>query len=257
MSFRIRPILAGIAVSGLLVAGSATMVTAVGPAGAAGPAGKGVCATQATASRANPTVETLRAFGDCEITRRFATLDTLASRIAGSKVLTNPHAADLSAKISAARSGLTTLKTTIDSETAIATLKADIAKIVTDYRVYVLLAPQVHLVNGADGVAAAQPRFNDMSTRLTARIATAKAAGKDTTAAQGHLDAMKAAATRAVSLAQPIPGKVLPLTPSDWNSGAAGPVLNQARTDLVAARNQLRTAVAEAKACREALKALR
>ncbi len=257
MSFRIRPILAGIAVSGLLVAGSATMVTAVGPTGAAGPAGKGVCATQAAASRANATVETLRAFGDCEITRRFATLDKLATQVSGSKVLTSSHASALSAKISAARSGLTDLTATIDSETSIPNLKAHIVKIATDFRVYVLLAPQVHLVNASDGVVAAQTRFNDMSTRLAARIAAAKAAGKDTTAAQGHLDAMKAAVTRAVGLAQPIAGKVLPLTPSDWNSGAAGPVLNQARTDLTAARNQLRTAVAEAKACREALKTLR
>jgi hypothetical protein len=257
MSFRIRPILAGIAVSGLLVAGSATMVTAVGPAGAAGPAGKGVCATQATAARANATVETLRAFGDCEINRRFTTLDKLAAKVSSSKVLTSSHAAALTAKIGAARSGLTALKATIDSEAAIPALKADIVKIATDFRVYVLLAPQVHLTNAADGVAAAQTRFNDVSTRLTARIAAAKAAGKDTTVAQGHLDAMNAAVTRAVGLAQPIPGKVLPLTPADWNSGAAGPVLNQARTDLVAARNQLRTAVAEAQACRLALKALR
>ena len=68
---------------------------------------------------------------------------------------------------------------------------------------------------------------------------------------------MNAAVARAVTLAQPIPGRLLPLTPADWNSGAAGPVVTKARADLVSARTQLRTAVAEAKACRQALLALR
>jgi hypothetical protein len=250
-----RSILAGLAISATLVVASAAVVTATEPA--PGPAGKGVCATQARAARQNPTVETLRAFGDCEIARRITTLDDLASRVSSSKVLTSSDATALSAKISSTKTGLLALKSAIDAETSIPTLKADVVKIAVDFRVYLLVVPQVHLVTAADGVLAAQTPFNDVSGRLAERIAAAKAAGKDTTAAQAHLDAMNAAVAQAIALAKPIPGRVLPLKPADWNSGAAGPVLTKARTDLAQAHSLLRTALSEARACREALIALK
>jgi hypothetical protein len=255
MTFRFRSAIAGLAVAGVLAVASTAIVSAADPA-AAGPAGKGICAPQALAARQNPTVETLRAFGDCEIARRFTTLDKLDARISDSKVLTSPHAAALKGTIGSTRGGLTALKAHIDAETSIPALREDIRRIATDFRVYVLLVPQVNLVSAADGVVFAETKFDTVSTRLTERIAAAQAAGKDTTAAQAHLDAMNTAVDQAVALAEPIPARLLPLTPADWNSGAAGPVLNQARADLGNARNLLRTAIAEARACREALKAL-
>jgi hypothetical protein len=260
MTFRPRSILAGLALTGVLAISGSAVVLAVGPNapdGTSAPSGKGPCATQAQAARANPTVETLRAFGDCEIARRITTLDKLTSVVSGSKVLTSSDAVALAAKLTSAKAGLTSLKATVDSATSVEALKADVKKIATDYRVYVLLVPQVHLVSGADGVIASQTRFSDMNTRLAARIATAKAAGKDTSVAQGHLDAMNAAAAQAATLARPIPGRVLPLTPAGWNAGTAGPVLTQARTDLVSAREKMRTAMSEARACREALRDIR
>jgi hypothetical protein len=231
--------------------GVATAVTTPG-----GPAGKGVCATEAAASRTTGTVAALRAFGDCEINRRFVTLTDLSARITASKVMTSSDAAALRGEIGSTRSGLTSLKATIDSETVVASLKLDVVKIAADYRVYLLVVPQVNLVNGADGVLAVQSRFTQVNTNLAARIAAAKAAGKDTTAAQSELDAMNAAVAKAVSLATPLSAALLPLTPAQYNGGTAGPVLNSARASILSARDQLKTAVADANACRVALKAL-
>ncbi len=245
------------AVGGLALAGSMLFVAA-GPVAAvtppAGPAGTGVCATELAAVKAGASVDTLRAFGDCEINRRFTTLTAASSKITASKSIAASDAAALQSEISSTTTGLTSLKSTIDSETNIAALRADIVKIATEFRVYLLVVPQVNLVNGADTVLASQTRFATVNTNLTARIAAAKAAGKDTTAAQADLDAMNASVTAAVGLATPLPAALLPLTPAQYNAGTAGPVLNNARAALLQARNDLKSAIASAKACRDALK---
>jgi hypothetical protein len=254
MKSRLLTLAGSLVLGGSLLIVSAGAVTAV--TAPAGPAGKGVCAVAATAARTTPTVAALRAFGDCEVNRRFATLNDLSARITASKVMTSSDASALQGEISSTRSGLTSLKASIDSETVLLTLKADIVKIATDYRVYLLVVPQVNLVNAADGVLATQTRFAQVNTNLAARIASAKAAGKDTTAAQADLDAMNAAVAKAVSLATPLPAALLPLTPAQYNGGTAGPVINNARAALLSARDQLKAAIADANACRAALKAL-
>lgn len=254
MKTRILTLAGGLALGASLLFGTAGIVTATTPS--TGPAGTGVCLTQLTALKSGVTVANLRAFGDCEIDRRFDTLTNLSSKIAGSKFLTGSDAAALQSEVGSTRSGLTSLKATIDSETSITALKADIVKIATDYRVYLLVVPQVNLVNGADAVLYAQTKFATVNTNLSARIAAAKAAGKDTTAAQADLDAMNASVTAAVGLASPLPAQLLPLTPAGWNAGTAGPIITAARTALGTARADLKAAVADAQACRNALNAL-
>ena len=253
MKTRIPALFAGLVLGGSLLLVSSGAVAAVTPPGP-GPAGKGVCAVEATAARAGATVETLRAFGNCEINRRLATLNDLSARVSSSKVLTGSDAAALTVEIGSTRAGLTSLKATIDAETSIPALKVDIVKIATDYRVYLLVVPQVNLVSGSDAVLASQARFATLNTNLTARIAAAKAKGKDVTAAQADLDKMNAAVTAAVGLASPLPAALLPLTPAQYNGGTAGPILANARTALGKARDDLKAAVADAKACRDALK---
>ena len=251
MKNRILALFASLVIGGSLFLVSSGAVAAVTPSG---PSGKGVCATEAAAVKAGASVSTLRSMGDCEINRRFATLTQLGSKVSGSKVLTSSDAAALTAEIASTTSGLTSLKATIDAETSIPALRAEIARIATDYRVYLLVGPQVNLVSAADGVVASQTTFAKVNTNLTARIAAAKAAGKDVTAAQADLDKMNAAVTSAVGLATPLPAALLPLTPAQYNGGTAGPVLANARTALGQARDQLKAARADAKACRDALK---
>ena len=253
MKIRIPRLIAGLAIGGALALSSVAVVTAASPLIPGGPAGKGVCATESAALKPPVTVDALRAFGNCEIERRFTTLTALSSKVTSSTTLTTSDAAALTAEIGATRTGLTDLKATIDAETAVPALKAEIARIATDFRVYLLVGPQVNLVSGADRVVASQSMFTKVDTNLAARIAAAKAAGKDTTAAQSDLDAMNAAVTKAVGIATPLPATLLPLTPAQYNAGTAGPVLNSARAALVQARDLLKSAVQDAKACRAAL----
>lgn len=254
MKTRTRSVLVGLAVAAMLVVSSATVATAASPVVAGGPAGTGVCAKQASTATAGISINTLRAFGDCEIARRFVTLTALSGRISSSKTLTSSDAAALSGEVIATRAGETALKATIDAETSLPALKLEVRRIATDYRVYLLVVPQVNLVSGADTVLATKATFDKINTNLTARIAAAKAAGKDTTAAQADLDAMNTAVTQALGLAQPLPAMLLPLTPAQYNAGTAGPVLKSSKAALVQARGLLQAARKDAQACRDALK---
>ena len=248
-----RVTIAALAVAGLIAATSAVALAAT-PVVSGGPAGSGPCSTQAAAAKANPTVDTLRGFGDCEIARRMVTLDKLSGRIGGSKTLTSSDASALANIVSSTKTGLSGLKSTIDAETDLTALKTDIRQIATQYRVYLLVVPQVNLVIGADTVQATQPVFDKINSTLSARIAAAKAAGRDTTAAEADLAAMNAAVSQALGLAAPLPARLLPLTPAQYNAGTAGPVLKSARASLVQARALLQSARKDAQACRDALR---
>jgi hypothetical protein len=139
MKIRIPRLIAGLAIGGVLTLSSVAVVTAASPLIPGGPAGRGVCATEFTALKPPVTVDALRAFGNCEIQRRFTTLTALSTRITSSTTLTSSDAAALTAEIGSTRTGLTDLKATIDTETSIPALKAEIARIATDFRVYLLV----------------------------------------------------------------------------------------------------------------------
>ena len=256
MKPRIRITLGGSAIAGLLLIASVGVVGAVSPAPSAATesAAKGPCQTQLTAARGTSSIDAWRALGDCEIARRFATLDQLSGRVNGSKALTSADEAALADEISGTTAGLISLKATIDAETDLTALKNEVRRIASDYRVYLLVAPKFHLVTAADAVLAAQRRLETVESKLADRIAKAQAAGRDVSAAQASLDAMKAAVAQAATLASPLPAQLLPLTPAEYNAGTAGPVLKNARTALVRARDQLVSARADARAVVDALK---
>jgi len=249
MKSGIRKGLAAIAAAAILVLPQASMAIAATAAPVAGgPAGSTVCWAQAAAARSGGTVAAFRAFGDCEVDRRMTTLGQLTAAINASKALTAADKAALAAEIGSTSSGLTALKASIDAGVSVAVLRVRIVEIATQFRVYDLLAPQVYLTGAADGVAAIAAQFGKISTVLAGRISTGKSAGKDTTAAQAALDAMNAAIASAAAAVSPLPAKLLALTPAEYNSGTAGPALRSARAAIVSARDQLKSAVADARA---------
>ena len=235
-----------------LVAALAAVVFTAGAAGVAasgatapisgGPAGSGPCAAQAVSARTGATVATIQAFANCEIARRQTTLDALSRVVAGSAGLTSSDAAALSAEIAADRSGLAALKALIDNPGRPASLRVELVQIVSGFRIYVLLGPQVRLTVAADGVVALKPHFDSISATLADRIARAAANGKDVGAAQAALDAMNAAVANAAALVAPLPARLLALTPAGFNGGTAQATLKSARTAILKARDLLKAA---------------
>jgi hypothetical protein len=243
MSSRLRnALVAGAAAIALVVSASGPAVSAAPAPVTGGPAGADQCSSQASAARSTATVASLQSFGDCEITRRLATLHLLAGLVDDSNGLTPADAARLSAEIAGARGGLTNLRGTIDAQTRIVPLKADLIQIVNNYRVYVLLGPQVRLAIAADSELALKSDFDALATTLAGRITAAAANGKDVAAAQIALAAMKAAVAEAVGLAGPVPARLAALTPANYVSAGAQTVIRNARIALAAARDRFKAA---------------
>jgi hypothetical protein len=253
LSTRLGRAAVALGAAGLLAVGSFTSVYAADPTTAtnstASTAVHRFCVTEWAAAKAHPSVDTLRAVGDCEINRRFVTLDGLTYLVNHSDVLTAEHKTDLltgnsinPASFVAEKSGLTALKATIDADTTVAALRTDIGKIAPDYRVYLLVVPKTHITAAADGTAKASARFVPLASELQNLINQAKAGGKDVTAAQAALDDMNAKVGQANGLIAPVVGSIMSLSPADWNNGIAGPALKSARMTIHSARALLRDA---------------
>ena len=247
------------AVGGLLVIGSVAPTYAaqapsplapeVSQAGRAQP-----CAVQRTAAR-DASVGNLRKLGNCEIDRRLVTIPVLQDHVAIAGGLAGADRTALQSQLTADTSGLTALRTAIDAETDVTVLRADLGKIVTGYRIYLLMVPKTAEVIAADAELAAVARLDTLSTKLQARITAAGAGGKDVTAAQADLDAMIAKVGQVSPLVSGIPAAVLPLTPAQYNGGTARPILVSSHASLQSGRALLNAARADAAACRAALKA--
>ena len=255
-----RGTLASIVVSGLLAIGSVAPTYAVGTASPLVPEASTSAATRhcvaETATAKDNGVGNLRKVGDCEIDRRLDTITKLQSRVADAAGLTAGDRDALRSQLTADTSGLTALRAAIDGETDVNVLKADLRKIATDFRIYLLMAPKVADVIAADTELAAVARLDTQASRLQARIDAKKAAGKDVTGAQADLDAMTAKVAQVSPLVAGIPAAVLPLTPAQYNAGTAKPILVSSRTSIRSARGLLVGARADARACVAALKSL-
>jgi hypothetical protein len=236
----------GLAALAIVAAACASTASAAGAASspvAGGPSGSGQCSPQAAAARNDPSPATMKTFGECEIGRRMATLQTLQTAAKASPGLTTADATRAMADIGAASAELTRLKAALDGEVTAAAMRVTIVEVVSRVRVYELVVPQVRLAMVADDVLSLEPHLGQLASDLAARITQARAAGKDVSAAQAALDAMNGALNEAESLAAPWPSRLLALTPAQYDAGTAGPVLQQARAALGSARDRLRTAV--------------
>jgi hypothetical protein len=249
----------------LLLAVTAATLAAVTSAGAVlaaspGPAAANTdtrhrfCAEEWRAALGGPTVETLRAVGNCEIDRRMVTLDTLDKRVAASSIFTDLHKDQLRmvndvnpASYEAERQGLRALRAKINDETDLKKLRELIADIAEEFRVYLLVVPKTFLVGGADATDKTVDRFGALASKLEALIDRADKAGKDVAEARRLLEDLRAKTRQAGALVDPVAGRLMPLSPSDWNEGKAGPAFGAARATLHDARELLRAARADAR----------
>lgn len=236
----------------LLVAcvGAGTVAAAPAPTASgpdAAPAASGRCLEAWTAAHDTPTVDELRELGFCEIDRRLETLEKLQAAIDRAQALTDDHEAALEKIITATTAGLRDLRAEIAADTALAELRDDLRRVVTDFRVYVLVARQVWLVIGDDRAAAGVAKAATAAGRVEEAVAAAEAAGKDTAASRAHVAALTSAITAAKAAIEGDAAAVLAQTPTGWNAGQAKPILDAARSSLTDARAQLKTAVREAR----------
>jgi len=160
-------------------------------------------------------------------------LDTLTTQIGAASHLTAGDKSTLVGKVSADRTGLTGLRSQIEADDDGPTFRQHAQAIVTDYRVYLLLTPQVHITMVADALEEADAHLSIAADKLAA-------AGKEVTAVRSHVDAAKAKI-------DPVAAQVLALLPSGYPTN---------QSTLTEARDALRSAAVEIKAGAAAARSL-
>jgi hypothetical protein len=187
-------------------------------------------------------IDNVRARCVAAIDKRFATLDQLDAKVTGADRLSDGQEAALHATIGSTRDGLTGLRAEIEGDTDATELRTDCTRIVEDYRVYVLLAPQVRLVTAADSAQSVVATVDSTVPKLQAAIDEAAANGDDVTEATRLLGAVTKSNAEADALSDGVLAAVSPLTPADYNAGTAAPVLRDARADMATVAKDLAAA---------------
>ena len=125
----------------------------------------------------------------------------------------------------------------------------------TDYRVFAVLLPQVHLARIGDAAAAAQTRADGVSAKIDEAIGRANAAGKNVDAATEAAEALDDAVAKLGTDAQGLADQALAITPADFNGDKD--VMDPLREKGKAVRADGKAVRAAAKTVRTELKALR
>ena len=185
------------------------------------------------------------------ITDRLTTLTDLQAKLAGYKDVPDAARATLTSVLSSDISGLTALKTKVAGETTVAAVKADGKSMVDDYRVYLLVAPKVHLTHALSAESDAVVKLTKVHDELADRLAKDPAAD---TPANKDLLADITVQLKAASAA--VDGKdqaLLGLKPGP-DGKALSDAVKAVKDSAKDAREDLRKAVADAKKVRDAIK---
>jgi hypothetical protein len=183
---------------------------------------------------------------------RLTGLKNLRTTVDAATRLTAAHKTALTGILDHAQQGLTALNTKVTGETTAAGVKADAQSMVDDYRVFILIEPQVHLTIAIDLETAAATKLGQVAEKESAAIDAAKAAGKDVSKAAADLADLRSQVS-AVQAA--IAGKADPLIAlkpgpdADAIHGQVKPIREAVRTG----RTDLHKAAADAKDIKKVL----
>lgn len=174
------------------------------------------------------------------IANQHAALDRLAGKIAGSRWVTDDHAAALRADIGAADAGLTELARQIEAAESIPEVEALIRQI-DDWKIAQVLAPKTHQVLASDAMVGIGGKAERFAEHLAEVIARFEEAGYDVDEAWRLLEEMQDEIAEAIRLADPVAESVIVLQASDWPDPAQS-VLAAGRASLQDAGQSLRSA---------------
>lgn len=186
------------------------------------------------------TLAQVKARGDFEVARRLRTLNDLTAVVSGAAHLTPADRSSLLAQIGSDQRGLRALQAKFDADTDVATERADVRQIVTGFRVYLLLEPQVRLVRAADALTDAAQRLTAVASNLQSQVNAAQASGKDVAAAQRAVTDIGTQVTAANSTLNGVQVSLVALTPQGYPGNK--PSLVQARQAILTAHSDLVTA---------------
>lgn len=217
--------------------GVATAATAVLAAGAALPA---YAQSTLPHSASGAGLDAVKALATSRIDGRLQTLHALQLAVTNAAHLTTGDRSTLSNLITSDISGLTSLRGKVSGESTVAAVRADETVMVDQYRVYMLVAPKVHLTDAFDIEAAAETALQKVHDRLAARLA--KQPGGGTAAEKSQLADLQ---TQLQNAQQAESGKVAILLAVQ--PGADANAIHEALSPLVSAAKSARTELRQAR----------
>jgi len=190
----------------------------------------------------NEVMENLRKRANQEITRRVTSLTELITKINGLKKLSQANKTALINKVQEEITSLNNLKTKIDADTDLITLRADVKSIVQSYRVYAFFIPQIRILSAADVMSQSADNLTTLANKLESLINKSGATGDTLTSLQDYLSNMRAKIKEANDIYQSVQAEVLALTPAGYPTN---------KTALEGARTKLKTGTKALKAARD------
>lgn len=198
------------------------------------------------------------ATADMEIARRLAALDALNTRVQAMIKLTADEKSSLSTTIQDQTKVLNDLKSKIDADTDLETLKTDAQSITKSYRIYILVIPQGRIIAAADRVETIAGQITTLSSKIKTKL-TSLPDGTDKNSFQSTLSDLNAKVDDANTQAQAAIAEVTGLKPDDGNqtimkSNTAA--LKDARSKIKAAVTDLQTARKDAQSIIQGLRTI-
>ena len=171
------------------------------------------------------------------VSAREAALQKMTSDVNDSADITSSDNATLLGQLSADASGLQTLLGTIDADTTVAKALADTETIVTDYRVFLLEQPKVHLVIAADTETTIESNLQSKLPSIQTAINNSSASAAQKAAAQTAFNDCTTQLAAAQSASAGIVSDVITLLPSGYPGNQ--PTLVSARDSAQTVRSDL------------------
>jgi len=188
--------------------------------------------------------------GDTMLTNRVNDLNKLITRIQAMKNLSDAQKASFASSVQTVITDLNALEAKLKSDTSTTTLRADLKTIAPDYRVYLLVMPQLSLLSAVDRVNTIVGTLQAVATKIQTRVSANPAlSGNATiTADLSDMSAKLADATAKAAAAQTEIAGLVPDNGVQTVMQSNTAALKDARTKIQTAQKDLEAARKDAKA---------
>lgn len=180
-----------------------------------------------------------------EIDRRTSALNALNAKVQAMAKISSEIKTSISTSVTSEIAQLATLKTKIEADTDLDTLKTDIKSIANSYRIFMLVIPQGRIEVAADRIQTAAASLTTLAGKLQTRITDAQTSGYDTAALSVSLSDMNAKISDVNAQASAAVSAVASLKPDNGDTAtqqANTAAIKDARTKLQAAMKEIQTA---------------
>lgn len=178
-------------------------------------------------------LQNLKERADKEIERRIKVLNNLLERLGDIKRLSPSEASSFESQVQSEITDLNVLKTKIDSDTDITTLRTDVRSIIGSYRVFAFFIVDINLTITADRMTRIVDNMTLVYNKLSVRIQKQQKEGKNVTELLSLLSDMNTNLNNAKTTIQGVQTEL---------SGLSVQGYPQNRVTLLDARQKLKTA---------------